>query len=350
MSGLISTVPTSHNPSPKLTYRPRFSAPSPAILDELQSQLLTIPRGDKQARQAAFHSFMAYGSSRTLMRHIQDRFGRKRAIRCDNGSVSPLLEKAAALVAEKKLSAFANSGRWISTVNALELLTGEGLLPNEGLPSDSAINHRIAALHLLEVRKAHEVMQAPAPHDVHVADTSGSACFRTVDFNDEIIIEATPAMDSAAAKNHPETFGRRRLYLYGVVDSHSGCLWAEYRACVGPNSWMMSDFLLNVWKRSCVPLNLLTDNGAENRGAVDNLVQALGINRIKSKPRRPQARGIIERCFRTIFQGFEVPLMMKMGIGNRTPLKDLNDQLQGWLANNFNAAKARLSTSTSVTR
>jgi transposase InsO family protein len=334
----------------ELSYRSGFSAPSPAILDELQSQLLSLPRGDSNARQAALRSFAAYGSPRTLSRYLQTRFGRQRAPRRDAGAASPLLDKAAGLVAQKKLAAFATSGRWISTANALGLLVETGELPMSGLPSDSTINHRIAALHLLEVRRAHEVIQAPAPHTLHVADTSGSACFKTVDFSDETMVEATPANDTAEQKNHPETFGRRRLYLFAVVDSHSGCLWCEYRACVAPNSWAMAEFLLSVWRRSCVPLHLLTDHGAENRGAVENLSRALGVERLNSRPRRPQARGVIERCFRSIFQGFEAPLLMRLGVGTKKPLVELNQRLQEWLGSHYNAEKARLATSGRVSR
>jgi transposase InsO family protein len=240
-------------------------------------------------------------------------------------------------VAKSKLSAFAMSGRWISTENALGLLVESGELPAEALPSDSTINHRIAALGLLEVRRSHEVLQAPAPHALHLADTSGSACFRTVDFSDEVTVEATPAMDSAATKNHPEAAGRRRLYVFGVVDSHSGCLWAEYRACVAPNSWAMADFLLSVWRRSCVPLHLKTDNGAENRGALENLTRALGVERVRCRPHHPQSRGGIERTFRSIFQSFEAPLLMRLGVGARMPLADLNQRLQEWLESSYNA-------------
>jgi transposase InsO family protein len=333
-----------------LSYCNRPATPPSEILDELQSQLLTLRRGDSTTRAAAFRSFAAYGSPRTLSRHLQRRFGRSRATRSDSGAASPLLEKAAGLVAEKKLAAFAMSGRWISTANALGLLVEAGELPMQGLPSDSTINHRVDALHLLEVRRSHEVIQAAAPHTLHVADTSGSACFKTVDFSDETLVEATPANDTAAQKNHPETLGRHRLYLFAVVDSHSGCLWCEYRACVAPNSWAMADFLLSVWRRSCVPLHLLTDHGAENRGAVENLSRALGVERLNSRPRRPQARGIIERCFRSIFQGFEAPLLMRLGVGTKKPLVELNQRLQEWLGSHYNAEKARLSTSGRVSR
>lgn len=263
---------------------------------------------------------------------------------------SPLLEKAAEAVAQKKLAAFALSGRWISTANALGLLVESGELPATGLPSLSAVNGRIAARHLLEVRHAHEVLQAPSPHALHIADTSGSACFRTVDFSDEIIVEATPAMDSAADKNHPEAFGRRRLYLFAVVDSHSGCLWCEYRACVAPNSWQMADFLLSAWKRSSVPLHLKTDNGAENRGAVENLCRALGVERVRCRPHHPQSRGGIERCFRSLFQAFETPLLLRLGVGARLPLAELNQRLQEWLLSTYNAAPARLATSIPMSR
>jgi hypothetical protein len=157
-------------------------------------------------------------------------------------------------------------------------------------------------------------------------------------------------MDSAATKNHPEAAGRRRLYLFGVVDSHSGCLWAEYRACVAPNSWMMADFLLGVWRRSCVPLHLKTDNGAENRGALENLTRALGVERVKCRPRHPQSRGGIERCFRSIFQSFEAPLLMSLGVGTKKPLAELNQRLQEWLGSHYNAEKARLSRSTRCSR
>jgi hypothetical protein len=262
-----------------------------------------------------------------------------------------LLDKAAAVVASKKLEAFGLTGRWISTEGALKLAVQEGALPaaEGGLPASSSINHRISALQLLEVRRSHEVLHSPAPHALHVADCSGSACFKTLEFADDSLVEAAPAMDSAAEKNHPSN-GRRRLYLFAVVDSHSGCLWAEYQACVGPNSWAAADFLLRVWRRSCVPVHLLTDHGSEFRGAVENLSQALGIVRLNSRPRRPQARGVIERCFRTIFQAFEAPLLLELGVGSKLLVSDLNGRLQEWLNSSFNAAPARLSTSITESR
>jgi len=280
---------------------------------------------------------------------LQRRFGRCRALRKDAGAASPLLEKAAAQVASKKLEAFGLTGRWISTETAQRLAAQEGILPSEGLPAASSVNALIAARKLLEVRRSHEVIHAPAAHALHVADCSGSACFRTVEFADDSVIEATPAQDSTAEKNHGNK-GRRRCYLFAVVDSHSGCLWTEYQSCVGPTSHAMAEFLLRTWRRSCVPVHLLTDNGAETRGAVDNLVRALGIKRLASRPRRPQARGVIERCFRSIFQAFEAPLLLELGVGSRLLVSDLNGRLQQWLGATYNAAPSRLDTTGRVSR
>jgi hypothetical protein len=91
---------------------------------------------------------------------------------------------------------------------------------------------------------------SPHPNFKHVFDCSGSCCLRTVDFENGIV-QTTPAMDSNAEKNHPDTEkGRRRLYLFGLVDSYSGYLVAKYFAIPAPNSTAMSQFLLETWQNT----------------------------------------------------------------------------------------------------
>ena len=310
---------------------------------DLYSALRSLPRGQSEARSALFRNYAAYGSERTLQRHLVVQFGRRRERRSDAGKVSPVTTEIAEMVAERKIQAFALSGRWISTENAVKNLQKAGKVTGTNLPSICAINHAIKAQNLLEVRHSYDVLHAQNPHDLHVADSSGSLVFRTVEFGDDPIVETTPANDSSSYRNHPENTGRRQVFLCGMVDSHSGYLWAEYMCLPGPSSWAMAGFLLNSWRNSCIPKHFLTDHGSENAGAVENLVTALGINRLRTKPRNPHGRGIIERAWRTLWQSFETPLILREGVGKRYTLSQLNAMLREWLQTDYNSKPGRLS-------
>jgi transposase InsO family protein len=320
------------------------AAPTSAI-DDLYVALREIPHGESAARKALFRAYAAYGSERTLQRLIAKRFGRRRGKRSDAGEMTPGLAQLAEQVAEKKIQAFAISGRWISTENAVKNLRDSGKTMT-GMPSTSAINATIDKLGLIEVRRSYDVLHAHEAHDLHVADTSGSLIFRTVEYGDDPMVETCPANDAATYRNHPENTGRRQVYLYGMVDSHSGYLWAEYRAMPAPSSWAMASFLLENWRNSCIPRHFLTDHGRENLGAVDNLVTALGINRIHTKPGNPHGRGVIERAWRTVWQAFEGPLVLREGVGKKMSLSTLNGLLRDWLNNDYNQRPARLSVTT----
>jgi hypothetical protein len=315
------------------------------VLDQLWRQLEDLPTRASSQRSAIFASFRAYGSERTLQRRLQLRFGRQRAQRGDAGQPTPAAEHTATLVADLKRKAFHLSVRWISTEAAIRQLQDEGRLGNAQV-STSAVNRAIQVKEILTVRRSFEVVGSPASGFKHYADCSGSCVFRCVDFSvPDAVVETTPALDSSAAKNHPEAVAdRRQLYLIAVVDSYSGYVTAEYHAMPAVNSWAVAAYLLRAWRTMGVPQWLLTDNGSEFKGAVDPLLASLGVGRVKSRARTPWARGQIEHVFRTIFSGFEVPLLMRVGVGARMPLSELNAQLAAWLAQGYNDRPARIST------
>ena len=233
------------------------------------------------------------------------------------------------------------SGRWISTENAIKHLQDLEKLPLSGIPSISSINALIASKQLLEVTHSYEVLHCREPFELNVADTSGSLVFRTVDFADDPVIETCPANDANELKNHPNN-GRKQLYLFALVDAHSGYLMAEYKAMNAPNSWAMAEFLLSSWKKSCTPRHFCSDGGAEFSSSVNNLITALGINRIRTRPRNPRGRGIVERAFRTLFGSFESNFILGRGAGQRLLLSDLNKELQQFLQSSYNERPCRI--------
>lgn len=322
-----------------------------AILDQLWRQLGDLPSKASRERTAVFAAFRAFGSARTLQRRLQLRFGRQRAERDDAGQSTPAAEHAGQLVGDLKRKAFHLSGRWMSTESAIQQLRDEGRLGDLQV-SLSAVNRAIQVKEVLQTRRSYEVVGSPHVGFKHYADSSGSAVFRCVDFTaSEPVVETTHALDSSAAKNHPETLsGRRQLYLIAVVDAYSGYVHAAYHAMPAVNSWAVASFLLRAWRTMGVPQWLLTDNGAEFKGAVDPLLTSLDVGRVKSRARTPWARGQIERVFRTVFSSFEVPLLMRVGVGARMSLEELNAKLAAWLAVGYNDRPARISTSGSGSR
>jgi transposase InsO family protein len=124
-------------------------------------------------------------------------------------------------------------------------------------------------------------------------------------------------------------------------------LVAKYFAIPAPNSTAMSQFLLQTWKNTGLPEFILSDNGPENKGSVENLLVALDVKRVKSRARSPESRGIIERVFRS-FSDFEVPLLLKHGVGFRMSLEELNMKLKEWLISEYNERPARLSRTVGV--
>ena len=309
-------------------------------LEHLQKQLSQLKHGQKEERKAIFNSYRIYGSQRTLSRLLQKNYGRQRKVRVDSGESSELLLKSSKLVAEKKLEAQRLTTRWISTERAIQLLQKDGKLPWGAKISPNSVNRLIKSKGLLEIKRSHEVMGAPYPFFKHFFDCSGSTTFKTVSF-DPPVVETVFANHSQAEKNHPEQ-GRRKLYLFALVDAFSGFLMMEYRTTPAPTSYQMAEFLLKNWKTWGKPDFITSDNGSENFGTVENLLKTLEIGRIKSKPGNPRGRGAVERVFRTVFQDFEAPFLMEEGLGKQFPLEELNQRLQRWLEESYNSKRSRM--------
>ena len=122
-----------------------------------------------------------------------------------------------------------------------------------------------------------------------------------------------------------EVDGRmRKTYLIAFLDDHSRLVpHAQFYLSEGLSAYL--DALEQALSNRGLPRKLYLDNGPAFRSKhLEHITASLGIALIHSSPYKPQGRGKIERCFRTVRSQF-LP-------GFRgSSLEELNEALELWL-------------------
>lgn len=195
----------------------------------------------------------------------------------------------------------------IITEQAVRIAVQEGKIPEEALQVPVGTFDRIGRqLMMHRRRKRANRIQAERPNQVHHFDASTSKFFyvaREVG-NDYVLKLHRPGQ--MGYKNKPIPVDRKRPWVYGVTDDHSGYHLALYTVAVGETA---ADSLLALsmfWEEMGLPEELMADQGMLKKClASAEFIERLGIRLPQAMPYEKQAHGKIERPWRTHWHRFE---------------------------------------------
>ena len=121
---------------------------------------------------------------------------------------------------------------------------------------------------------------------------------------------------------------KQKAYLIAIIDDHSRLIvYARFYLSEGIASYL--DALENALARRGLPRKLYVDNGAAFRSKhLEYVCAGLSIALVHSKPFQPQARGKIERWFKTVRTRF-------LARNQATTLSELNTAFEDWLINDY---------------
>lgn len=122
------------------------------------------------------------------------------------------------------------------------------------------------------------------------------------------------------------------LRIHGLLDDHSR-YFVALEACHAEREVDLLGVLLRALRRHGAPDALFLDNGSTYRGDPLRLAcERLGITLIHAQPRDPEARGKMERSWRTLREGCLDHL------GSVATLHDVNVRLWAWLDQHYHHA------------
>jgi len=201
----------------------------------------------------------------------------------------------------------------ISCDQAIAIAIQEGLVPDSLRNKVSTINRVARDTGLRKKKRRIQRYQAERPNQMHHVDASSSKCFyikKELPDGDHILrIHA----GKKGYKNKPVPI-RKRPWIYGLVDDHSGFLVGRYIAALGESAVDNFDFMSYAWGKNDdkvffgLPEQLKGDLGPMMRGpAANEFFDRLDIIIDPSTPENKESHGKIERPWRTIWQRFEIP-------------------------------------------
>lgn len=205
--------------------------------------------------------------------------------------------------------------RLIITEQAIQAAVDNGKIPAQMLDvSVSTFNEHMRKLGM--DKRNHKVVrfQADYPNQLHHIDASGSDCFyvkKPLPDGDAILkLDARPYK---GYKNKPkDPYEDKRLWIYGLVDDHSGLMKARYVTAKGESCRDNMDFLSWAWSEIGLPEVLKSDHGPMmSSEAAKDFIKRLSIEVDPSVPLKSEPHGKIERPWRTTWQRFETPFYLE---------------------------------------
>lgn len=294
-------------------------------LAEIKRHVDAAPYGAKRReieKLAKLHGV----SANTLYRNLAEEFGRKRSRKA-----SPLVpDEVIDLIAMKK--AFQPKNREYTTEDALQDAMDEGLI-EQGSVSVSTINRRLRENGFRKQKPVQRFLETFS-NQAHYLDFSRSEYISLIGYDadrGEYILK----LDTKSLRYKNKQGPAFSLWVAGMRDGRSGLFLAKYYTVTGENTYMGLDFLQHCWGRenddhplNCFPYYLKSDNGALAVNAyVQRMLEALDIELQTSVPGNKNAQGKIERMWRTLWQRFELRLVMRRGIGATLYLDELNEMV-----------------------
>lgn len=207
----------------------------------------------------------------------------------------------------------------ITTDTALEIAIKSGVVPADAAEIPISTYNRVAVeLGYKTTREKLSRFQAKYANQVHQFDATSSKYLyiaKKLHNGDRVLKLHHPK--SHYYKNKPVPVDRERPWIYGCVDDYSGHACFQYVAAKGEAAVDGLSFLYHAWGEkendpgllSGIPKLLYLDNGPLRKALpIKNFFERLDVKMIGSEAYRSQARGKMERPWRTLFQMFELPL------------------------------------------
>lgn len=287
-------------------------------------------------------------SCQTLMRHLSELRPTRRKLRDDAGHSALTLDDARAISAYLMESRRDNHKRLASIEDAVEVLRSNGVIEagrtdestGEFMPlSLSAISRALYQykLHPEQLKRPTPKMPLASLHPNHVWQIDPSLC--VLYYLPTKAGECIQVMDEDKFyKNKPANIRRvekERVWRYVITDHTSGVIFIHYVLGAESGVNLLTAFIHAAIKRPNdpfhgIPKMVMVDPGSANTGAVfRNLCRALGIVLQVNVPKRPWAKGQVEKSNDIVERSFEH--RMKFLTNPPTSLEEINDAGQRWM-------------------
>lgn len=277
---------------------------TPEVEQQIKMELQQAQRGTKKSVVARWASLLDCDPKKVWALQKTDR--------CRAKVANPCLEEVAKIVFQVKFKV-PDSTAPISTDQAYAIARRNNLLPEDAPRfSVATINRYGRRLNINKTTHRIQRFQAELPNQMHHVDASTSQFFHvTKALPDGDFLLKLHAGSSQNYKNKPLLI-KMKLWIYGVVDDHSGCLAARYMAAPGESAADNLSFLDWAWSNTDdktlhgLPERIKGDKGPMMRGKLaEDMFARLGVEIDASEPGAKDAHGKIERPWRTLWQRFE---------------------------------------------
>ena len=293
-----------------------------AIIDEYRS----APYGSRTDKLR--HYAALYGVSlATIWRRVKKAQGVKRKITPSYRIPEDWIDRAAAHMVRVQMHDA--KGRRPRAVDVIAEMERRGEIP-VGALSASTLNRRLRERGVDDVKPVSRWAE-PFSNHTHYMDFSRSDVLGVKGYDgDRYILEVRG--NSPIYKNkRGQKFG---LWVGGGRDGRSGIFGAQYYTAAGESLFMGLDLLNFLWLRPADDLPLYSppyhvrfDRGSFGKSAeAKSLFNALGVSYTPASGNK-NAMAKIERKWRTLWQRFELKLLLRYERGYRMHLEDLNDLL-----------------------
>jgi transposase InsO family protein len=295
-----------------------------SVFSALAARYAALPRGGRAAWAAGEAARLGI-STQTLFSRLRQcglASGRKR--RSDAGNVS-LSDTAVMHIGNlMRQSSRANGKRLLSVERAAELADANGLVQLArvdgetgewlGRPSTSTITRAMRA------HGAHpDQLAAPAPHTPvrslhqnHVWELDASVCvLYYLDAGGVDMVEQSEVYKNKLENLEKLSKAKALVTRYLITDHYSGAFHVRYFTGGETGETLAEFFLGAIQKRGAdllhgVPLMLYTDPGAANKApAFRTLCRNLGVDLRIHAPKKPRAKGSVERHHNSVEREFE---------------------------------------------
>jgi hypothetical protein len=223
----------------------------------------------------------------------------------------------------------------LATEDAVALAYENGLIPEDiAKVPVSTFNTHMRKLGMNKGSGRVVRFQADYPNQLHHIDASGSDCFfvkKNLPDGDAVLkLDHRPYKGYKNKIKDPED--GNRLWVYGLVDDHSGLMKARYVAAPGESSLDNLDFVSWVWSEIGLPEWLKADHGPMMKTLIaKEFLKNLSIDVDPSVPGKSRTHGKIERPWRTIWRRFENPFYVENHKTFEITLSELNRRFSNYL-------------------
>ncbi|HFE38840.1 MAG TPA: transposase, partial [Gammaproteobacteria bacterium] len=265
-----------------------------------------------------------------IYRQLQKQRGKMKKIARAKDVPQAYIDAVARLKA-KSLS-FGTVPRELSTERCIAILEQNGIIP-KGQLSTSTVNRRLKD-EGFRTPKPVVRYEADYVNQCQQLDFSRSKYFELLEYDadkdDYILI-----VNTRSYVTKKDDGKKLRLWLAQLVDEKSRASLKRYYAAAGENTFMGLDFLQFCWGREedahplrYIPDYLKSDNGSFMKSEeAQNMLLALKIEWLRITPSNSKSSGKIERRWRTLWQGWELEMAVRLGDKATIYMSEFNDMI-----------------------